>query len=40
MANLHFDSRQYPHIVWREPTDLRVQLRDRIRALIPRARIV
>ena len=39
LCNLHFDTRQYPHIVWREPVDLRVQLRDRLRALIPGARL-
>lgn len=38
IGNLHFDTRQYPHIVWREPADLRVQLRDRLRALLPGAR--
>ena len=37
-GDLHFDTRQYPHIVWREPADLRVQLRDRRRYLIPGAR--
>jgi nucleoside 2-deoxyribosyltransferase len=38
VADLHFDTRQYPHILWSEPEDLRVQLRDRVRALIPGAR--
>ena len=38
VSDLHFDTRQYPHIVWREAEDLRVQLRDRLRALIPGAR--
>lgn len=37
-AKLHFDTRQYPHILWSDPTDLRVKLCDRIRALIPGAR--
>ncbi len=37
--NLHFDTRQYPHILWTEPADLRTQLRNRIRALIPGARL-
>ncbi len=26
VENLHFDTRQYNHIVWREPEDLRSQL--------------
>jgi nucleoside 2-deoxyribosyltransferase len=30
----HFDTRQYNHIVWEHPADLRVQLRDRIKATI------
>jgi hypothetical protein len=38
IGNLHFDTRQYPHIVWHEPADLRSQLRDRLRALLPGAR--
>jgi hypothetical protein len=38
VSDLHFDTRQYPHILWREAADLRVQLRDRVRALIPGAR--
>ena len=29
---LHFDTRQYAHILWDEPEDLRVAIRDRIRA--------
>ena len=29
---LHFDTRQYAHIVWDEPGDLRFAIRDRIRA--------
>lgn len=35
---LHFDTRQYPHILWNGAADLREKLRDRIRALIPGAR--
>lgn len=31
---LHFDTRQYPHILWETPEDLRIQLRDRIRARV------
>jgi hypothetical protein len=37
LANVHFDTRQYNHIVWKEPADLRTQLTDRIRATIPGA---
>lgn len=37
LPNLHFDTRQYPHIVWREAADLRIQLRDRLQALVPGA---
>ncbi len=33
---LHFDTRQYNHIEWSEPLDLREKLRDRIRATILR----
>lgn len=33
--NVHFDTRQYNHIVWDAPGDLRVKLADRIRATIP-----
>lgn len=35
----HFDTHQYQYIVWREPTDLRLKLRDRLRALVPGARL-
>jgi hypothetical protein len=31
---LHFDTRQYAHIVWKEPTDLLIQLKNRIGATI------
>lgn len=34
-GNLHFDTRQYNHIKWKDPQDLRDQLADRIRATIP-----
>lgn len=34
LENLHFDTRQYPHIAWTDPADLRQQLVDRLRALI------
>ncbi len=33
---LHFDTRQYPHIGWTEPADLRAPLQHRIEALIGR----
>jgi hypothetical protein len=32
--NLHFDTRQYNHIVYIDPQDLRVQLYNRIAATI------
>lgn len=32
--NVHFDTRQYNHIVWQTPADLRGKLADRIRATI------
>ena len=31
---VHFDTRQYAHIVWSDPEDLRVKLRNRIGAVI------
>ena len=34
--DLHFDTRQYPHIGWTEPADLREPLKHRIEALIGR----
>lgn len=34
--NTHFDTRQYNHIVWSTPNDLRAKLVDRIRATVPR----
>lgn len=30
LANVHFDTRQFNHIVWREPIDLRQKILDRI----------
>lgn len=34
---LHFDTRQYNHIIWNDPADLRVRLRDRLNAtVVPR----
>ena len=35
VSKLHFDTRQYNHIVWTTTTDLRDRLIDRIRATIP-----
>ena len=34
IANAHFDTRQYNHIVWRDPADLGRRLRERILATI------
>ena len=31
---LHFDTRQYPHILWKTPEDLYTKLRDKIGAII------
>lgn len=31
----HFDTRQYPHILWSDPSELRRMLIDRIRATLP-----
>lgn len=36
LDDLHFDTRQYPHIGWTEPANLREQLRYRIEAVIGR----
>jgi hypothetical protein len=36
--NLHFDTRQYFHLKWHEPADLRISLADHIRATIETAR--
>ncbi len=33
-GELNFDTRQYHHILWETPEDLRIQLRDRIRARV------
>jgi nucleoside 2-deoxyribosyltransferase len=32
--DIHFDTRQYAHIVWKDAADLRKQLADRIAAVI------
>jgi hypothetical protein len=34
LADLHFDTRQYSHIVWKAPADLLIQLQNRIGATI------
>ncbi len=34
LGNVHFDTRQYNHIVWENPAELRTRLRDRIAATI------
>lgn len=34
--NLHFDTRQYNHIIWEKPEDLKKQLINRIRATLPK----
>ena len=34
LANVHFDTRQYNHIVWERPEDLREKVTDRIKATI------
>jgi hypothetical protein len=34
LKNTHFDTRQYNHVVWSTPEDLRAKLADRIRATI------
>lgn len=36
---LHFDTRQYNHIIWDSPEDLRIKLQNRISATIPIASI-
>jgi nucleoside 2-deoxyribosyltransferase len=36
---LHFDTRQYNHIKWEQPDDLRAQLATRIRGTIPGAKL-
>ena len=39
LAKVHFDTRQYNHVVWATPEELRQKLRDRVRATIPGARL-
>lgn len=38
VADLHFDTRQYNHIVWKDEAHLHAALTDRIKALYPLAR--
>lgn len=35
IKNLHFDTRQFNHIVWKNPQDLRTKLINRINATVP-----
>jgi nucleoside 2-deoxyribosyltransferase len=35
LDKLHFDTRQYNHIIWTDPEDLKIKLQDRIMATIP-----
>lgn len=35
IGEAHFDTRQYNHIVWTDPAELRTRLVDRIRATVP-----
>jgi hypothetical protein len=37
IRNAHFDTRQYNHVLWRDASDLRERLANRIAATIPRA---
>lgn len=39
IAHVHFDTRQYAHVVWSEPADLREKLRARIGAVIGQAEL-
>jgi len=34
LTDLHFDTRQYSHIIWKNPADLLIQLKNRIGATI------
>ena len=34
LRNVHFDTRQYPHIVWETPEELRVALANKIQAVL------
>jgi hypothetical protein len=37
LTDVHFDTRQYPHVVWKNEADLREQLAGRIKAAMMRA---
>ena len=36
LGKVHFDTRQYNHVVWKNPDDLKTQLADRVVAVIGR----
>jgi predicted heme/steroid binding protein len=36
ISTLHFDTRQYNHVAWETPSELKEKLENRIRAMIPR----
>lgn len=36
VKTLHFDTRQFNHVVWKEPSELREKLRQRVEATVPR----
>ncbi|MDT3530204.1 hypothetical protein ROV86_19075 [Stenotrophomonas pavanii] len=40
VQNLHFDTRQFMHIVWKDEADLRVRLRDHLLAVFGQGRAV
>lgn len=39
IQHVHFDTRQYAHIVWNDPADLRAKLKNRIGAVIGQASV-
>jgi hypothetical protein len=39
VEKLHFDTRQFNHVIWTQSRDLRQKLTDRIRAMILGARL-
>ena len=34
IKDVHFDTRQYSHVLWKDPADLRMKLEDRIRGTL------
>ena len=36
LSRVHFDTRQFNHIVWRDPADLQAQLKDTVVAVLGR----